>query len=144
MRSIYLDSAYIAKCYLNEPDSEAVLDLVDSAEIVCSSEWCLAEMATIFHRQVRERVLSHERAKELQNIFLEHVAEGAWALLAVSRELLEDVLDGIRQLPGDILLRAGDALHLVSARRADFSEIWTNDRHLLEAARHFGLIGKSV
>ena len=144
MRAIYLDSAYIAKCYLNEPDSEAVLELVESAEIVCSSEWCLAEMATILHRQVRERVLSRERALELQSIFLAHVAEGAWALLAVSRELLEEVLNGIRLLPGNIFLRAGDALHLVTARRADFSEIWTNDRHLLDAARYFGLTGRSV
>ena len=144
MRSIYLDSAYIAKCYLNEPDSNAVLDLIESAEIVCSSEWCLAEMATILHRQVRERVLSRERAQELQRMFLGHVEEGAWALLAVSRELLEDILGGIRQLPGDVFLRAGDALHLVTARRFDFTEIWTNDRRLLAAATHFGLIGKSV
>jgi hypothetical protein len=32
----------------------------------------------------------------------------------------------------------------VSARDAGFSEIWSNDRHLLAAARHFGLRGRSV
>jgi predicted nucleic acid-binding protein len=41
-------------------------------------------------------------------------------------------------------LRAGDAIHLASARHEGFSEIWTNDRHMLKAASHFGLAGRSV
>jgi predicted nucleic acid-binding protein len=41
-------------------------------------------------------------------------------------------------------LRAGDAIHIVSAVEAGFNEIWTNDRHLLAAAAHFGLKGRCV
>jgi len=41
-------------------------------------------------------------------------------------------------------LRAGDAIHLAAAQEAGFTEIWTNDRRLIEAAPAFGLTGKSL
>jgi len=41
-------------------------------------------------------------------------------------------------------VRAGDAIHLASAKDAGFQEIWTNDRRLLQAAQYFDLVGKSV
>ena len=34
--------------------------------------------------------------------------------------------------------------HLVTAADSGFTEIWTNDRHMLAAAPHFGLAGRSV
>jgi hypothetical protein len=37
-----------------------------------------------------------------------------------------------------------DALHLVTAADSGFVEVWTNDRHMLAAAPHFGLVGRSV
>jgi hypothetical protein len=54
------------------------------------------------------------------------------------------VESAVQNLPANVLLRAGDAVHLVTAKLAGFSEIWTNDRRLLQAAPHFGLTGKSV
>jgi predicted nucleic acid-binding protein len=41
-------------------------------------------------------------------------------------------------------LRAGDAIHSAAAEEAGFTEIWSNDRRLLEAAPAFGLTGKFV
>ncbi|HEY3824835.1 MAG TPA: hypothetical protein VGL82_09760 [Bryobacteraceae bacterium] len=62
----------------------------------------------------------------------------------MSESLLWDVHEALR-LPGNtVFIRAGDAIHLVAARVAGFSEIWTNDRHMPEAARHFRLDGRSV
>ena len=43
-----------------------------------------------------------------------------------------------------IFLRAGDAVHLMTAVDAGFKEVWTNDRHMLAAASSFGLRGRSV
>lgn len=45
---------------------------------------------------------------------------------------------------GGIFLRAEDAVHLTTAQDLGEADLWTNDRHLLAAASHFGLIGRSV
>lgn len=141
--SIYLDSAYVAKCYLNEPDAQAVRALAKGQELT-SSAFCLAEMACIFHRHLREGGLARAQAARLRRIFLGDVRGGVWNLIPVSAAILEAVQRKVRRLPATVYVRAGDAVHLVSASDAGFREIWTNDRHMLAAARRFGLTGRSV
>jgi prevent-host-death family protein len=46
--------------------------------------------------------------------------------------------------PQDVPLRAGGALHLATALEVGEQEVWTNDRHLLGAASHFGIVGRSA
>lgn len=50
----------------------------------------------------------------------------------------------LNALPPATHLRAGDAVHLTTALDLGESEIWTNDRHVLAAAEHFGLTGRSA
>ena len=38
----------------------------------------------------------------------------------------------------------GDALHLACAEEQGFQEVYTNDRHMLKAARYFHLTGVNV
>ncbi len=144
MTELYLDSAYVAKCYVNEPDSAAVRRLAWQAQRRCSSAWCLAEMACIFRRHVREGALPEARAAVLSKLFLDDLAAETWLLLPVSDLLMRRVEAAVRGVPPKVALRAGDAVHLVTARDAGFQEIWTNDRHLLQAAPRFGLVGRSV
>jgi hypothetical protein len=80
----------------------------------------------------------------VRHSFLESVDEGTWTLIPVSEGILRAVNASIPELPDEVFLRAGDAIHLVTASQAGFPEIWTNDRHLLSAAPHFGLAGRSV
>jgi len=98
----------------------------------------------VFLRHVREESLTPKNADSLRDLFLEHMAAGMWLLLPVSEMLMRRVEAAVRQVPATVALRAGDAVHLVSARDAGFREIWTNDRHLLRAAPHFGMAGRSV
>ena len=142
--NLYLDSAYVAKCYLNDADAEKVRALVQKADSLCSSAWCLAEIACAFHRRVRERSLTPQQGLQLRRLFFEHVSQGVWSLLPVTEAVLRGVDASVDLLPADVFLRAGDAVHLVSAQMAGFSEIWSNDRHLFRAARYFGLAGRSV
>ena len=75
---------------------------------------------------------------------MEDIQNGVWVLFPVSQYLLYQVESLTRTLPTAAYLRAGDAIHLVTAADAGFTEIWSNDRHLLAAARHFGLEGRSA
>jgi predicted nucleic acid-binding protein len=141
---VYLDSAYIAKSYVNEADSAAVRSLIEHTDSLVSSRWCIAEVACVFHRHAREGRLTPAQARKLASSFLEHVDSGFWTLIPISEQLLRRVVIFAGGAPRNLYLRGGDALHLTTAQSLGESEIWTNDRHLLAAAPHFGLIGRTV
>jgi hypothetical protein len=85
---VYLDSAYIAKCYVNEPDSPAVDKLAMGAARLYSSVLAVAEVHCVFHRQVRGGTLKPKAARELARTFLEDVDEGVWELIPASEQPL--------------------------------------------------------
>ena len=140
----YFDSAYVAKCYLNDPDSEAVRDLVRTPVALYSSALCIAEVTSAIHRRYREKSLTRKHALEITRRFRSDVEGGTWTLVPLSERLLWEVHEALRRLPAGVFLRSGDAIHLVSARGTGFSDIWSNDRHLLEAAPHFRLTGRAA
>ena len=141
---LYFDTAYLAKCYLNEPDGATVRKLAAKATGLFSSALCIAELACAFLRNIRAGTLTAGEAERWRAAFLDDVRSGVWFLLPVSEHLLYRVESLSRDLPPKAYLRAGDAIHLASAQEAGFTEIWSNDRHLLAAARYFGLEGKSI
>lgn len=141
---LYFDSAYVAKCYLNEPEGKAVRTIARSAAGLFSSALCIAELACVFLRHVREGKMTGMQADRCRSFLLEDVQAGTLVLFPVSEHLLYRVESLCRTLPSQTYLRAGDAIHLVSAREAGFTQVWSNDRHLLAAARYFGLEGKSI
>ncbi|MDQ6699570.1 MAG: type II toxin-antitoxin system VapC family toxin [Acidobacteriota bacterium] len=141
---MYLDSAYIAKFYVNEPDAPAVRQLIRRADRVCSSSWALLEVTSVFHRHVREGALTSAQGRELMDVFIDHVEDDLWNLIPASNALLRRTATLIRGLPQSVPLRAGDAIHLATALDAGELEIWTNDRRLLAAASHFGIAGRSI
>ncbi len=141
---MYLDSAYIAKYYVNEPDATAVRDLIRRASAISSSSWALLEINCVFHRHVREGPLTAAQGQELADIFRSHVEADLWDLRPVSDALLRRTVMLIGRLPSHVPLRAGDIIHLATALDAGETEIWTNDRHLLAAAACIGLAGKRV
>ncbi len=141
---LYFDSAYIAKCYLNEPDGAQVRALARSAAGLFSSAWSIAELACVFHRQLREGAATPRQMQQLRAAFAQDLQDRVWLLVPVTPALLSDVRVSVAKLTRTVYVRAGDAIHLVTARDAGFSEVWTNDRHLLAAAPHFKLQGRSV
>jgi predicted nucleic acid-binding protein len=105
---------------------------------------CIAELACVFHRHVREGSIPPGVAAGLRDLFLEDVKNEVWALVPVSDRLLHRVEFLTRTLPSSCYLRAGDAIHLASAIDNCFDEIWTNDRRLLDTAAAVGIKGRSV
>ena len=141
---MYLNSAYIAKFYVNEPDAAAVRKLIGHASHTCSSAWALIEVTCVFHRHMREGWLTGPQGTELIDLFRIHVEADLWNFLPVTDAILRMTATLVRELPVSVPLRAGDAIHVATALEACERDIWTNDRHLLAAAAHFGLVGRSV
>jgi len=141
---VYFDTSYIAKFYLNEPDSSRVRQLVQSADIIRSSVWALAEFHGVIHRRLREGSFSPKDAQEISSRFYEHVQEGLWKLIPIHEALLRRTSTLMVSGPPDLFLRTADAVHLTTAREAGELDVWTNDRHMLASAAYFGLTGRYV
>jgi predicted nucleic acid-binding protein len=144
LRTVYFDSAYLVKCYIKEPDSSKVLGLVQSVEAVYSSTLSIAELACTLHRGVREKVITRVHAAYMRQAFSGDSSRGVVRLIPVSEDILRAVEATVARMPDTVFLRASDAIHLASAQLEGFAEIWTNDRHMLKAAPHFGLAGRSI
>ena len=101
-------------------------------------------MSCVFYRHVREGSLTRGQGRELADVVLRHAESGLWNLIPVTYALLRRTATLIRGVPASVPLRAGDAVHVASALEAGEPEMWTNDRHLLAAATHFGITARSV
>jgi predicted nucleic acid-binding protein len=141
---LYFDTTYLCKCYWNETDGRLVRELARQADGLYSSAICIAEMACLAHRKVREGPVAPADAAIRRDLFLDDLNRGVIKAVPVTDRLLRRVEGTTRALPPSCYLRTFDALHLVTAADSGFSEIWTNDRHMLTAAPHFGLAGRSV
>lgn len=137
----YFDSAFVAKFYLEEPESDAIRKRAESiGEVHCVLLGRL-EVASAFHRKWREGAFSAGAFREISHQFADDCVAGLWQWLPATAALVEAAAAAIRRLPSTVYLRSADALHLTCAREHGFAEIYSNDRHVLAAARHFKLKG---
>ena len=141
---MYFDTSYIAKFYINEPESPALRELVRKSTVINSSLWAYAEFHAVLHRNVREGTLSSVIARDLALRFSRHIDDGLWNLIPVSEGVLRRTSLLIMSAPGNLFIRTADAVHLTTAQEAREREVWTNDRHMLAAAPYFGLSGRSM
>lgn len=141
---IYFDAAYIAKCYLNEPGAERVREVAYGADGLASCELARLEFASILKRHVREHHVTREEMMAVLQEFEEDERDGVWQWFGVTPELLEGARRAVLDLPSTVFVRSGDVLHLTCAQEQGFREIYTNDRHMLQAARHFNVAGVNV
>jgi len=139
---VYFDTSYIAKFYFNEPESKRVRELVRKADVIYSSVWAMADFHAVLHRRLREGAASADDILRLASSFARHLEEGLWSLIPITESLLRRTSAQVLSAPRDLFLRTADAVHLVTAREIDEREVWTNDRHMLQAAGYFGLVGR--
>ncbi len=141
---MYFDTAYVAKFYRDEPGTEEIRTLVMESPAILTSAWTITEFHVVLHRHIREGSLTAKDARFLADLLASHIETKVWKLLPVTETLLRKTNASLLAAPSNLFLRAGDALHLQSAQDAGEREIWTNDRHMLAAAKHFGLKGRSI
>ncbi|MDB6175552.1 MAG: twitching motility protein PilT [Chthoniobacteraceae bacterium] len=141
---IYFDTAYVAKCYLNEQGSDEVRTLAKRHGRVACCIFGRLELAATFHRNFREGKIT---AAQRDLIFLQLQADEAnhlWTWLPMTADLLLGTASRFGEFDSSTYLRAADALHLACAAENNFKEIFSNDRHLLGAAGVFGIKGQNV
>jgi predicted nucleic acid-binding protein len=141
---IYFDAACIAKCYLNEPGADRVREVAYAADGLASCELARLEFASILTRHVRERYVTRREMMAILKEFHEDEQNGVWHWFGVTSALLEKTRQAILDLPRTVFVRSGDALHLACAEDHGFQEVYTNDRHMVQAARYFHLTGVNV
>lgn len=137
----YFDAALVAKFYLNEPGRDAVRRLARTSGVVVSSGIAVAEVSAAFHRKLREEAVTPAVFRALQGQFVHDLDEGLWKLADPTAALLRDVQAVLSRLNRAVFVRSLDAIHLVTAKAEGFERIYSNDRHLLGAAKSFGLEG---
>jgi len=85
---LYFDTAYLGKCYWNEPDGRLVRELAQQADSLYSSAICVAEMACLAHRKVREGPIGPADAAIRRDLFLDDVRNGVMTAVPVTERLL--------------------------------------------------------
>ncbi len=141
---ISCDTAYLLKYYLDETGSDAVRKLIDRQTGVFSLALARLELQTAFHRKLREGLLDSKTHKALVGQLANDHRDNLWTWLVVDDDLLDQAAKHFASLPRNVFLRASDALHLACAKEHGFREIYSNDKHLLAAAKHFGVKGKNI
>ena len=71
-------------------------------------------------------------------------ATGNLQFIPLTDAIIDRVEKTFASAPSTAYLRAGDAIHLATAAESGFTEIHSNDKHLLAAAPLFGLVGVDV
>jgi predicted nucleic acid-binding protein len=141
---IYCDTAYLLKWYLDEEGSTEVRDLIGNQRVVSSLAIARLELSAAFHRKLREKDLSASAHRTVIRQFRSDCSAGIWAWIDPDAQIIEAACQRYEKLSSKVFLRAVDALHLTCAKENGFREIYTNDRHMLAAAKHFGLKGRNI
>lgn len=141
---IYFDTCYIVKSYLVETGTAEIRELLADHDVVFSSAHAAVEFVTALHRHLREQRISQTEFEAILSAFECDCRNGMWRWLPFQSAVAERVATTARSLPATVFLRAGDAMHLTCATENGFTQVISNDIHLLKAASYFGLRGTNV
>ena len=144
MKTLYFDTSYLFRIYSAEPGHHAVKELLANADSVASACHARAEFFAIILRKRREGAATPELLRAVARQFLKDRQSELVSLLPLSEAVMKRVEAVYATAPPAAFLRAADALHLACAAVHGFTEIYSNDRHFLNAAPLFGLRGLDV
>jgi predicted nucleic acid-binding protein len=139
---IYFDTTFLVKLQIDEPGSATLLEFVkDRDEVIATSITSRMEVVAALHRKYREGTMSRPAFLKAHDQFFREIEMGRISCISFMRSTVERVEEAFLNLPANVFLRTGDAIHLATAAEAGFKEIYSNDRHLLAAASLFKLKG---
>jgi predicted nucleic acid-binding protein len=140
----YFDSSYLFHLYWEDAGFAEVRAHAAHAQSLACAVHGRAEVISTCHRKFREGAASSEQFRLLIQQFQDDCTQGGFTWLPLTPEVFQSVEDVYLHAPASAFLRAADALHLACAREHGFTEIYSNDRHLLTAAPLFGIKGVNL
>lgn len=140
---IYFDTSYLVRLYYDDPGFREVRELAATDHVACALHG-QAEGIAAFHRKFREDAVPLKSYRALLAQFEADHKAGAIQWLPSGPDVLQQIREVYAGLPGSVYLRAADGMHLATAAVHGFRIVYSNDTHLLAAARHFGLKGVNL
>lgn len=144
VKTAYYDTTFLLRVLCDEHGFEKIRIHANQMSYLSSSMHGRAECVSAIHRKWRENVLSKEQANNILKQLDKDTRLGFFKWLPLTEKHLARVETAFRRAPKDLFLRASDALHLAVAAEHGLKEIFSNDRHLLNAASLFRLKGKNL
>jgi predicted nucleic acid-binding protein len=140
----YYDSNYLVKLQCLENGSAEVRAHAATVNILCIAAHGRAEYASAAFRKVREGSATPSDYQLAVAQVKADAATGNLQFLPITDAIIDRIEAVFATAPVTTYLRAADAVHLATAAEHGFTEIHSNDKHLLAAAPLFGLIGVNV
>ena len=141
---IFCDTSAAAKLYVPEKESAALGELFEAEDEVVLSELARLELMAVFHRRLREGRWTRAQFMAATRQFSNDDLGGFWTWLPLDKAILDAAARTYASLPGTVFLRSSDCIHLVTALRHGFGDIYTYDTHQSKAAEALGLRAVTV
>gem|GEM_PF-180324 len=133
----YFDTSALAKWYLNEQHSDAVVRYIQKHGPVAISGLTVVEMRSLLARRRREKEIDAAMESRVFATFEEDIRQGFLVCYPFPAEATEGAANLISMLP-DVPLRTLDSLHLTIAQEGGAKSLATFDAVMAEAARRMG------
>lgn len=144
MKPAYYDSNYLLKLQITEVGSSDVRAHAATIREIHTAQHGRAEFASAAFRKVREGFATSFDFHRLISQLHADIAATVIVFLPLTDAIIDRIEMVFASAPHDTFLRAADAIHLATAAENAFTEIHSNDKHLLAAAPLFGLTGVNV
>lgn len=144
MTAAYFDSTYLFKVQCVEKGTPEIRAFASKVDFLACALLGRAEFAAACHRKIRENTGTREHLRAMLIQVEQETKLGALRWLPITPDSVTRVESILTAAPATTFLRASDALHLACAAENGFTEIYSNDRHLLAAASLFGLRGVNI
>ena len=136
-RQVYVDASAWIALFANEPGCAALQNwLAGEQGVLLTARWCVVEVASGLSIKVRRGELLQSQANQLMDAF-EQLIQSQVRLLAVAAVDYDLASSLCRNAQSK--LRAGDALHLAVASRAQASHVVTLDKVMASNAQLMGI-----
>ena len=140
----FFDTCYLVRFYLEDAGFETVRELAGNSRAIAAAWHAQAEVVAALHRASRERRMDPTAYQAALAQFTHDCKSGLFLWQPLTDAVQKRLEHVFRKAPPASFLRAADALHLACAAEHAFTEIYSNDRHLLAAAPLFSLRGVNV